>query len=373
MCGEILNPKLLFLKCKLQWFAHFPSKCIYQYLNMISFASRNVFSATNWKAEKNGIPPWDSIIVLELDASKKRTPSIVVTRLRKQPPPQFAIFPSLRCQIAWHILVVRHLQVETPSDALTSGLALPAAVEVVFIGSSSKKQRNVVLTLQGRSIYPSCGIGKSSSEPNVRVDVYISGRELSTNKLSSIKSNPAGRVAQRVRIGNVREVRSFFCWPINFITWTRILVNTKISRYTYESTRYFPHTTQKCIQKRIAAHFEKKKQKNRKKLWRSPPLFVAFACFGPLFVSSHCMILYFVKGVHDHLLQKCQGTQFLEPRRSACGSCALAAHRASEIRSTPWDMNEAQWQKKCQKSLRFRIQHWFSDAKKAISTKSCNL
>lgn len=92
MCGEILNPKLLFLKCKLQWFAHFPSKCIYQYLNMISFASRNVFSATNWKAEKNGIPPWDSIIVLELDASKKRTPSIVVTRLRKQPPPQFAIF-----------------------------------------------------------------------------------------------------------------------------------------------------------------------------------------------------------------------------------------------------------------------------------------
>jgi len=72
--------------------------------------------------------------------------------------------------------VVRHLQVETPSDALTSGLALPAAVEVVFIGSSSKKQRNVALTLQGSSIYPSC----ASSKPNVRVDVYISGRELST-------------------------------------------------------------------------------------------------------------------------------------------------------------------------------------------------
>lgn len=64
------------------------------------------------------------------------------------------------------------------------------------------------------------------------------------------------------------------------------------------------------------------------------------------------MILYFVNGVHDHLLQKCQGTQFLEPRRSACGSCALAALpgiQASEIRSTPWDGNETQWQKKTSK------------------------
>lgn len=168
-------------------------------------------------------------------------------------------------------------------------------------------------------------------------------REMSCLHSKEVAHIPAVEFDQlynlNTNLGKHQDI-NIYVWIHNIISTYNTKVHTKKNRGT----------------------FWEKKQRNPKKTLKVTTTFRRIRMFwSPLcIIPLHCMILYFVKGVRDHLLQKCQGTQFLEPRRSACGSCALAAHRASEIRSTPW------WQKKTKRvsDLEFNTGFQFSDAKK---------